>query len=53
MAKEILCRNSTIECKDNIDEEACVIELSLSSEAPVELVFGNKVLENNDDSVDS
>ena len=51
MAKEILYRSSTIERKDNIDEEVRTIELSFSSEAPVERVFGNEVLEHNVDSV--
>ena len=52
MAKEILYRSSTIERKDNIDEETRTIELSFSSEAPVEQVFGNEVLEHNEDSVE-
>ena len=50
MAKEILYRSSTIERKDNIDEEARTIELSFSSEAPVERVFGNEVLEHSTDA---
>lgn len=52
MAKEILYRSSTIERKDNIDEEARTIELSFSSEAPVERVFGNEVLEHSAEAVD-
>ena len=51
MAKEILYRSSTIERKDNIDEEARTIELSFSSEASVERVFGNEVLEHSSDAV--
>ena len=38
------------ERKDNIDEEARTIELSFSSEAPVERVFGNEVLEHSSDA---
>jgi hypothetical protein len=53
MAKGILYRSSTIERKDNIDEEARTIELPFSSEAPVERVFGNEVLEYTEDSMDS
>jgi len=52
MANGILYRSSTIERKANIDEEARTIGLSFSSEAPVERVFGNEVLEHNEDSVD-
>ena len=52
MAKEILYRSSIIERKDNIDEEARTIELSFSSEAPVERVFGNEVLEHSAEAVD-
>ena len=44
MAKEILYRSSTIERKDNIDEEARTIELSFSSEAPVERAYVSVML---------
>ena len=47
MAKEILYRSSIIERKDNIDEEARTIELAFYSEATVERVFGNEVLEHD------
>jgi len=44
MDQEILCRTGTI-YRDVVDEESRTIELSFSSEAPVERVFDNEVLE--------
>ena len=44
MDHEILCRTGTI-YRDVIAEESRTIELSFSSEAPVERVFGNEVIE--------
>ena len=44
MDQEILYRTGTI-CRDVIDEESRTTELSFSSDAAVERVFGNEVLE--------
>ncbi len=52
MAREILYRTGTI-YRDVIDEESPIIELSFSSDAPVERMFGNEVLEHNEDFMDS
>ena len=51
MDQEILYRTGTI-YRDVIDEESRTIELSFSSDAAVERVFGNEVLEHTEDSVD-
>ena len=51
MQQEILYRTGTI-YRDVVDEESRTIELSFSSDTPVERVFGNEVLEHNEDSVD-
>ena len=52
MDQEILYRTGTI-YRDVIDEESRTIELSFSSDAAVERVFGNEVLEHTEDSMDS
>ena len=52
MDQEILYRTGTI-YRDVIDEESRTIELSFSSDAAVERVFGNEVLEHIEDSMDS
>ena len=52
MDQEILYRTGTI-CRDVVDEESRTIELSFSSDAAVERVFGNEVLEHTEDSMDS
>ena len=52
MDQEILYRTGTI-YRDVVDEESSTIELSFSSDAPVEGVFGNEVLEHTEDSMDS
>ena len=44
MSTEILYRTGTI-YRDVVDEESRTVELSFSSESPVERVFGNEVLE--------
>ncbi|SVC99015.1 uncharacterized protein METZ01_LOCUS351869 [marine metagenome] len=44
MDQEILYRTGTI-YRDVVDEEARTIELSFSSNTPVERMFGNEVLE--------
>ena len=46
MDQEILYRTGTI-YRDVIDEESPTIELSFSSDAAVERVFGNEVLEHD------
>ena len=51
MSTEILYRTGTI-YRDVVDEESRTVELSFSSESPVERVFGNEVLEHSDDAVD-
>ena len=51
MGQEIPYRTGTI-YRDVVDEESRTIELSFSSDAPVERVFGNEVLEHKEDSVD-
>ena len=52
MDQEILYRTGTIYL-DVIDEESRTIELSFSSDASVERVFGNEVLEHKEDSMNS
>ena len=51
MDQEILYRTGTI-YRDVVDEEARTIELSFSSNAPVERMFSNEVLEHTEDAVD-
>ena len=51
MDEEILYRTGTI-CRDVVDEESRTIELSFSSDAPVERVFGIEVPEHTEDSMD-
>ena len=52
MDQEILYRTGTI-YRDVIDEESRIIKLSFSSDAAIERVFGNKVLEYTEDSMDT
>ena len=52
MDQEILYRTGTI-YRDVVDEASRTIELSFSSDAVVERVFGNEVLEHTEDSMDS
>jgi len=45
MDNELLYRSVSVEREGVVDEEARTIELSFSSETPVERAFGNEVLD--------
>ena len=49
MNSELLYRSTSIEREAKIDDEARTIELSFSSETPVERSFGNEVLDHLSD----
>ena len=52
MEAELLYRNCRIEAESQIDPETRTVELSFSSETPVERSFGSEVLDHEPDSVD-
>ena len=52
MNKDFLYRSATIEGQKNIDVENRTVELSFSSETPVERAFGNEILDHSPESVD-
>ena len=52
MDQDLLYRSAVIEREDKIDIEARTVELSFSSETPVERAFGNEVLDHQPESVD-
>ena len=52
MEADLLYRNCRIEAESQIDPETRTVELSFSSETPVERSFGSEVLDHEPDSVD-
>ena len=52
MDNELLYRSVSVEREGVVDAETRTIELSFSSETPVERVFGNEVLDHESESVD-